>query len=124
MGNGVAYSGSTGPSGVRASGTIEWSTDYLVTKGGWKICGSSGVSVPVTTTAAPGPAPTPVWGTWQVSSGPCVKTGRCITSPGYPSNYGNSQECDISITGSVRLEVEAFNTESGYDKLVVNGQVF
>merc|ERR1719270_65415 len=35
---GRTYSGSSGPSSGTYSGTIEWASDYSVTKSGWKIC--------------------------------------------------------------------------------------
>merc|ERR1712232_770307 len=99
-----------------ATGEIVWSSDFSVTKGGWKIC-DSGES-PVTTEAPP------VSGSWSLVSGPCVEDGSCISSPGHPSNYGNGEVCRIAIDGVVKVESESFNTESGYDRLFVNGQVF
>jgi hypothetical protein len=39
--------------------------------------------------------------------------------------YGNSQSCVISVLGNVgAITVEAFSTESGYDKLTVNGMAY
>jgi len=35
---GVAYSGSSGPSGGSFSGVISWSSDYSVVNSGWKLC--------------------------------------------------------------------------------------
>jgi len=57
--------------------------------------------------------------------GPCIVDGACARSPNYPSNnYGNHQSCTITPTGLAvgqLLSATAFNTESGYDKLIVNG---
>lgn len=36
--NGRDYNGYSGPQGVVAAGTITWSSDYSVTRTGWKIC--------------------------------------------------------------------------------------
>lgn len=116
--NGRMYSGAAGPSGVVATGVIEWFSDFSVTKAGWRICGAGEAPV-TTTTQAPVSG-----GSWQLASGSCVQTGNCISSPGYPGNYGNNEVCRISIEGAVSLNVDAFSTEVGYDKLVVNGQTF
>lgn len=87
-----------------------------MTSSGWRICDSG---------EAPPSTQVPIAdGSWQLTSGPCVETGSCISSPGYPDNYGNGQACEISIDGMVMLEVEAFSTESGYDRLFVDGAVF
>jgi len=43
-------------------------------------------------------------------------------SPNYPEDYGNSQACVIS--GSGGLVLEEFQTESGWDKLFVNGVAY
>ncbi|CAE7377068.1 Dmbt1 [Symbiodinium natans] len=55
----------------------------------------------------------------------CVLGGDgCISSSGYPSsNYPDNDACTISVdSGNTRLiEVVAFSTENGYDKLWVNG---
>ena len=54
------------------------------------------------------------------ASGPCVQQGSCILSPdcGGDNHYGNSQSCGISVLGHVRA-----STDSGYDKLTINGEV-
>ena len=36
--NGDGYSGANGPQGVTPTTTITWSSDYMVTKSGWKLC--------------------------------------------------------------------------------------
>ena len=35
---GVRYSGSSGPSGGRYTGAIQWSSDYSVVTSGWRLC--------------------------------------------------------------------------------------
>ena len=56
--------------------------------------------------------------------GPCTVDGACVRSPNYPSNYGSSQSCTITPESPAvgwLLSATAFNTESGYDELTVNG---
>jgi hypothetical protein len=45
----------------------------------------------------------------------------CVKSTNYPSNYGNSQACTVEISPAAKIDVIAFNTESGYDEMTVNG---
>jgi hypothetical protein len=96
--NGVEYHGTTAPhNGTTPTGSIRWVTDGSVVKSGWKLCQ-----------------------TWVVVSGNCTVSGQCIQSPNYPGMYANSDGCLISAqTGP--LSVLSFNTESGHDKLTVNG---
>eukprot|EP00662_Eupelagonemidae_sp_cell21_P057214 gene57214-biopygen61773 len=55
------------------------------------------------------------------TTGDCVVDSTCITSSGYPANYGDNENCVIMPVLSGELVVEAFQTESGYDKLTVAG---
>jgi hypothetical protein len=55
-------------------------------------------------------------------SGPCKSDGLCVTSPNYPSQYSKSQHCSITVPSGTMLTATAFQTESGYDKLMVNGK--
>ena len=48
-------------------------------------------------------------------------TATCFRSPNFPSNYGNNENCSITVRDAVALSVEAFDTESGYDFLMVDG---
>ena len=69
--------------------------------------------------AVPTPAPPP--GTWEMTGNGCEMNGACISSKNYPSEYGNNEECRVSMT-EVPLAVEgSFNTERSYDKLALNG---
>ena len=77
-------------------------------------------SVPTTTTT---PAPCTDC-MWSVTSGPCsVDSEMCAHSPNYPSNYGNSQSCTLVVNAehASPLNVMAFNTETDFDFLTVNG---
>ncbi|XP_019631552.1 PREDICTED: CUB and sushi domain-containing protein 1-like, partial [Branchiostoma belcheri] len=50
-------------------------------------------------------------------------SGGPVTSPNYPGNYGNNENCEWSITvpeGSIiRLTFDSFYTEYGYDFLTI-----
>eukprot|EP00976_Prorocentrum_cordatum_P032866 669273-Prorocentrum_minimum.AAC.1 len=60
--------------------------------------------------------------TLSLQFGPCAiqDSGRCVASPNFPSNYGDLQECRISVIRQAVLTVRAFSTESGYDYFTVN----
>ena len=66
-----------------------------------------------------------VHATWDVLSGGCEHVedsdGTCITSPNYPADYTNGQECLIRV-GDLPIYVSAvaFRTESYYDQLFVD----
>jgi hypothetical protein len=62
-------------------------------------------------------------GSFVVSSGYCTvdTNGACFRSPNYPSKYGSYERCTITAHEAVTLSVTAFDTESGYDVLTVNG---
>ena len=53
--------------------------------------------------------------------GPCQLAGRCVHSSGYSSsNYGNSEVCTIFNVPATPILVSSFDTERGFDELVVN----
>ena len=55
-------------------------------------------------------------------TGGCTTNGACFQSLNYPNDYGPSESCSItvqSVLSGETLSSAAFNTESGYDKLVV-----
>eukprot|EP00928_Gymnodinium_smaydae_P032789 TRINITY_DN23662_c0_g1_i1.p1 TRINITY_DN23662_c0_g1~~TRINITY_DN23662_c0_g1_i1.p1 ORF type:complete len:836 (-),score=99.13 TRINITY_DN23662_c0_g1_i1:56-2563(-) len=61
---------------------------------------------------------------WSLIEGPCRKGSEgCFTSSNWPSaHYGNNEFCKIDVGASTSpILVVDFNTESGYDKLTVNG---
>ena len=60
------------------------------------------------------------------TTGPCTVSGNCVQSPNYPSNYGNSQQCTITVTSAFpkMLNVIAFYTEDGYDKVTIANKVY
>merc|ERR1719384_1921885 len=82
------------------------------------LCVAEG-GAPPTPTPAPTPAPAP--GSWVVSGTGCQMSGNCVSSRNHPSNYGNSQECEVVLYGDIDISVEAFNTESRYDFLTMGG---
>lgn len=47
-------------------------------------------------------------------------SGDCVSSSNHPSDYGNNQECTISLH-EVALTVDTFSTERSYDILSVGG---
>ncbi|CAK0791378.1 unnamed protein product [Prorocentrum cordatum] len=148
--NGAYYSGTSGPSGVTPSASIVWSSDRRKSSSGWRLCmpvstspppptakptpaptGSSTPAPPVAPTPAPAPpptaAPTPAsQHMWATVSGPCTLDGTCVQSPNHPSNYGGNQMCTIGIdeANAAPIVVEAFNTESNRDYLIVNGAYY
>eukprot|EP00966_Prymnesium_polylepis_P320740 7377112-Prymnesium_polylepis.1 len=60
--------------------------------------------------------------------GSCVQSGNCITSPGFPSDYGLSESCTIYNLPAVAAEVLAFDVEPhddcDYDYVSINGARF
>merc|ERR1740130_1746801 len=73
-----------------------------------------------TMTLTPPPSGTSMW---LVTSGPCKVDGDCVSSPNFPQQYSNNEACVIGIdaTKAKPIVVKQFDTEKGYDKLVVNG---
>jgi hypothetical protein len=58
----------------------------------------------------------------SVSGLGCVLDGaNCVTSANYPSHYDNDQACTVAISPATAVDVVAFETESGYDIITVNG---
>jgi len=103
------------PSGIIVASSIE--------KGLFVLKLSADFTPPPPTTAAPTPVPTPAPppGTWTITGSGCEMDGNCIQSMNYPQNYGNSESCSVEIFGQILIAADgSFNTESGYDKLVVN----
>lgn len=74
-------------------------------------------------TPAPPTPPPPPPGTWVVTGSGCEESGSCVQSNNHPGNYGNNQQCTIELW-EVSLTVEAFNTESSYDTLTVEGNQY
>jgi hypothetical protein len=64
--NGVTYTGTSGPpDGTQVTGSITWTSDYSVTRTGWKLCATGGSpsppsppSPPTTSFNPPSPVPT------------------------------------------------------------------
>lgn len=80
---------------------------------------------PQPTTAVPTPAPPPTAAPAWTVSGPCTRDALgCLSSPNYPSNYGSNTACTVSVGYPKIKMVGAFNTESRYDTLSVNENVY
>merc|ERR1740116_255684 len=71
----------------------------------------------------PAPTPAPAPGSWSLQGDGCVMDGACVSSKNHPSNYGNNEQCTLTVN-AVPLEVEAFSTESRYDFLTVGGSSY
>ncbi|CAK0883555.1 unnamed protein product [Prorocentrum cordatum] len=134
---GATYTGSSGPSAVTPTSSILWSSDFSVTRSGWKFCMPVSTPAPPPTaaptpalTAPPTPAPTAAPGSgsmWGAISGPCVQDGACVQSPNYPHYYySNNQQCTIEINAASAspIIVEYFNVEWYFDYLLVDGWKF
>jgi len=61
---------------------------------------------------------------FTVSSGQCPLTndGQCVSSPNYPSNYADNEQCTITPPPETPLRMVEFHTEGGFDWLTINGQ--
>jgi hypothetical protein len=59
---------------------------------------------------------------FTVKSGPCVATGKCVTSPNFPSKYNNRESCTILTPSDGKMKVEELQTESGYDYLTIDNR--
>jgi hypothetical protein len=59
-------------------------------------------------------------GVLSLDSGTCVIDGSCATSPGFPSGYGNNEECSITVEAAGYMTATTFVTESCCDKLTVD----
>jgi len=82
----------------------------------------SGPPTPPPPPPAPTPAPpTPAPGVWELTGSGCSMDGNCVQSNNHPSNYGNSETCEVKLWGSIPLTFEAFSTESRYDFLTAGG---
>ncbi|GMH88338.1 hypothetical protein TrST_g13960 [Triparma strigata] len=89
-----------------------------------------GFNIGSTNAPAPSPIPSP---TPPSPSGPlavtlsgsnlgtCAVSGSCFSTGGSSasSNYANNERCTFTVSGPGTLEVEWFETESGYDKLII-----
>eukprot|EP00928_Gymnodinium_smaydae_P060047 TRINITY_DN435_c0_g1_i10.p1 TRINITY_DN435_c0_g1~~TRINITY_DN435_c0_g1_i10.p1 ORF type:complete len:637 (-),score=114.68 TRINITY_DN435_c0_g1_i10:159-2069(-) len=84
-------------------------------------------SGPASPTPAPTPAPPTSFSSWSVQTGSCtVDESGCVMSTsfdGSSSQYPGNDRCTINVGGnSPAIEVVEFDTESNWDKLIVNGR--
>jgi len=80
------------------------------------LCVAEGGAPP---TPTPQPTPVPPPGGWSVNGRGCVDDGDCVRSLDHPNDYGNNNNCEITLYGEVSIVVGAFNTEEGYDILTM-----
>lgn len=81
----------------------------------------SGLPNPLFPGSVPSPGPA-----FEVT-GPCtLDGGNCVLTPNWPNNYGNSQQCKVTVKKQegVKLQVVDFLLESGYDFLKVNNKKY
>jgi len=81
----------------------------------------SGLPNPLFPDSAPSPVPA-----FEVAGSCTLDGGNCVLTPNWPNNYGNSQQCKITVKkqGGVKLQVVDFNLEDGYDFLKVNNKKY
>jgi len=98
---------------VKPIGAISWSSDRTDTRSGWKVCPELK------------PPPDAARG-FFVACGLCTTDANgCVASPHYPGNYSNREACYIDVVGDVEaIDVVDFDTEAGFDMLMVNGRNF
>jgi len=65
-------------------------------------------------------------GMWVVEGNCAVDSALCVTSPNFPSLYGDRESCRISVDEALAKPVVAksFDTESEYDILKVNDREY
>ena len=128
--NGVGFQGTAGPDGVTTS-SLEWMSDGSASDVGFKVCfveASPSPPLPPATPPSPPLAPTRVLS----AIGPCVQQGDCVCSSNYAGGacvatgtpngqYGSEEECEVTFSSPVLLQVHLFGTESCCDGVAVNG---
>jgi len=90
---------------------LTWSSDASVVGGGWQLCAR--VLPPSTEESGP----------WVVF-GPCAVDGNdtdCVTSPGFPGNYGNEEVCSMAVRSDTTryLEVVQLDVVAPHDSLTL-----
>ena len=65
------------------------------------------------------------------STGPCQVSGSCVCTSNYDDKceqhsgeYANNEVCVIDVPAGSMLSVTHFETENGYDKLILNGNEY
>lgn len=58
------------------------------------------------------------------TTGTCSASGDCVSSPNYPSEYGNGESCTITPQMSGVLSVTSFSTEASFDHLTIDGSEY
>eukprot|EP00966_Prymnesium_polylepis_P193614 4487906-Prymnesium_polylepis.1 len=140
--DGRRYCGTSGPQGVvPMAGGMVWVSGSEYRYPGWKICFHPSPPPPPhppfdpppppTTEPSGPPPPTAMFPLQPFATvdGPCVLSGGCIHSPGYPAaNYGNNEVCTVHNLPLFPVEVIAFDVESahscGFDSMRIGGLSF
>jgi len=110
---GTWFHGVFGPRGVAVSqgDIIDWYSDFSVVRKGWEICLNTTEPDQISTTEV------------SVTHGRCSVTDHCVSSPNFPSNYGDLSRCVITLPAGF-LYSSSFQTESWWDFLFVGGETF
>lgn len=65
---------------------------------------------------------TQMWNEKFSVTGPCeLVHENCVASPGWPSQYGNDEQCTITLRDTARIHAKWFDTEAGFDFLTIQG---
>ncbi|KAK3287508.1 hypothetical protein CYMTET_4989, partial [Cymbomonas tetramitiformis] len=66
----------------------------------------------------------PLYDYFSLVEGACTISamGDCFSSPGYPGEYPESQQCTFRVNSYGSLLVDVFDLENGYDYLYINSQ--
>ena len=57
---------------------------------------------------------------FSLVDGTCVVDGACATTSGFPSNYGDHEECSVTVQAAGFLTATTFDTEYCCDELTVS----
>lgn len=60
---------------------------------------------------------------FEVVSGRCELSNydTCVSSPNYPNNYPNGEQCEIKTDPGTLIQTRSFETEHGYDFMHIDG---
>jgi len=113
----IQFSGAVGP-GTRhfdRKFEITWVSDGTNTRSGWVVCFEAFIAPPFHPVLLPESSCR-----FNCLESSCRQEGNCLTSGNFPGMYGNYEYCAIRGPPGTRMVTESFNTELGYDFLMVN----
>jgi len=118
--NGKQYSGAraAGLDGITPTATIEWTSDYSITRKGWKLCAVEGGSKPPAPSPPNAPMPAPYAPMPAPSPNPGPSPNPAPTPPSPPSPPSPSPPCGEKGTDTTPL-----GTSGDFGVKIVNGQV-